>query len=805
MIKYLILLTALFSQVIFAQRNVLNKTEKDQPSRHKNFTQQHNDKSFDPDEAIKLPRNKEYYFRQCYQAVPPVTVTSKTKDIGNMQVYINALTFSGYSNYYIYKGGVDLVQGDKYLTADVLKYHKLKNTVQAKGNVNFINGNVTIYADAVQADLKTKVATFDNVDYQFHGKGGRGHAKRIYSNGKNVYEFKNASYTACPPNDTTWTLNASTLNIDKPEDLGSAWNAVLKLKKVPVFYFPYISYPLSHKRKTGFLFPVPAYSDINGLTYKQPLYLNLAPNMDATITPNYMQNRGILLSTEFRYLLDNGAGSLQAEYLGNDKLRKNLTREGNPIVGSTRYLFHWDHNVNFARNWNFNAIYNKVSDDSYFNDITTPYGNRSDNQLLKTAQLRYNQKNWNSQAEIRSFQILGNGDTPYKVLPRLSFDAYKPLGWRSLQFDLYSEITKFDHNDPTVYKGTRIYVEPKLSLPLNFNSFFVNSQFKYMLSYYQQELPEVDKEAWYKDLTKRATRILPSIKIDSGLNLERNFSAFNGNYTQTLVPQFQYLYVPYRNQKAIGIYDTTTLFQDYYGLFRDNIYSGYDRIADANQFTLGMSSSIFNEKGKEKIRFAVGQNFYIKQNKVTLPTYTEQRTSRSSIIGEFDANVDDDYFFHSGLDWDQYNNIIKKGNATIEKRWLHNTYAQLNYRYIYISDEEKKQQNIKGFVNQLGSRVNWSIDSQWTTFADYYYDLEYQHTFESIIGVQYQSCCWSIGVSFDKHMLAYFGDNANLQNDYETEHSFHFNFALTGLGGVGTSSGSSSKSLFNYGRPFYLQ
>lgn len=802
MIKYLIFFITLFSQTIFAQQTVLNKKEKNNLASQKNVTQHHDDKSFDPDQTIKSPRDKQYYFSQCYQAVPPVTTPSKTKSLDNIPVYINALKFSGASNHYIYKGDVDLVQGNKYLAADSLTYDKLTNLVKARGNVNFINGELTLYADSIESDLKTKKATFYNVDYQFHGRGGRGHAKRIYHNGKNVFELNSASYTTCPPNDTTWTLNASTFYIDKPEDLASAWNAVLKLKKIPVFYFPYISYPLSHKRKTGLLFPITGQSTINGLTYKQPIYLNIAPNMDATITPDYLQKRGTLLSTEFRYLFDIGTGTLAAEYLGNDKLRRDLTLKGNLINSNARYLFHWTHNASFAQHWNFSAQYAKVSDDSYFNDIITPYGNRTDNQLLQTAQLSYRKTNWNSQVEVRDFQILGLGDTPHKVLPKISFNAYKTLGWRSLEFDLYSEITKFVHDDPTIYQGTRIYVEPKLSLPLNFNSFFINSQFKYTMSYYQQTLPDVDKEPWYQDLTKRASRVLPALKIHSGINFERRLSAFNENYTQTLVPQFQYLYVPYRNQNAIGIYDTTTLFQDYYSLFRDNIYSGYDRIADADQFTLGLSTSIFDKHGTEKMRFVVAQNYYLKQGKVTLPETITQQISRSSIIGESDVNVGGAYFLHSGLEWDNDNNIIKKGNATIEKRWLHNTYAQLNYRYIYISDEQKKQQNLKGFVNQLGSRINWSINTQWSTYGDYYYDLEYNHTFERIIGVQYQSCCWSMNVSFDKHMLAYFGNPGNLQDGYETENSIEYHFTLTGLAGVGASS---TKGIFNYGRPFYLQ
>jgi LPS-assembly protein len=743
---------------------------------------------------IIAPRSSEYFFRQCYNKVPRKIPNTNTQPDEQIPVNINALSLSGTPSKLTYQDDVNLTQGDKYLSSDKMTYFVDDERATAEGDVNFVNGEVTLYSDNIEMNLRNEQSTLYQADYQFHGQGGRGNADRIYDNGLDLYELNSSTYTACPPEDTTWALDATTLYIDNAEEVGSAYNAVLRIKDIPIFYFPYITYPLTDKRKTGLLFPSYELSGSNGFTVNQPLYINIAPNMDATITPTYMEKRGTKIAAEYRYLFDIGNGSIQAEYLADDKIRK-----------EDRYLYHWDHNINFAQNWNFNARYNKVSDDNYFNDINTPYGDRNDNQLLQTAKLSYRQENWNSELEVRAFQILGNGSTPHTVMPKLAFSAYQPMNWKSLQLDFYSEVTKFDHNDKNVYTGTRIHVEPKLSLPLYYNSMFINTELKYMLSFYEQNLPDANKESWYADLDDSVGRYLPSFKVHSGMNFERDFSFMSSKYKQTLVPQIQYLYVPYQDQSGIGIYDSTTLQQDYYGLFRDNRYSGYDRIADANQITLGMSSSFLNNQGKEKMRFAIGQNYYLSPSRTHLPQKSEQlmTESRSSLIAEFDMNFENNYFFHAGMELDTDNNIIKRANSTFEKRWLYNTFAQINYRYIAIPENEDSYIQAKGLVNQLGAKVNWPINSQWTAFGSYYHDVEYNQAYESILGFKYQSCCWAIGITVDEHMLAYYGDLSNIENDAETERSLNLTFELMGLGGVGFSSGE--QGIFDYGRPFYLQ
>lgn len=776
-----ILLFLPFSKGIAAQENPLQIEGNDTIERTEVLSE----------EEVLKPLSTKDFFRQCYINVPPVTADTNTQPDEQLPVSIDALSVTGSNKKFTYQDDVNLYHGDKFLSADKMTYFVNEERTTAEGNVNFKNGEVTLYSDSMEALLNNDQKTLYQADYQFHGQGGRGRADRIYDDGADLYELNASTYTACPPQDTTWALDATTLYIDNAEEVGSAYNAVLRVKDIPVFYFPYVTYPLTDKRKTGFLFPTfEPVNSTNGFTVTQPLYINISPNMDATITPTYMEKRGTKVAGEYRYLFDAGTGSLQAEYLADDKIR-----------GFNRYLYHWDHNVSFAQHWNFNVRYNKVSDDDYFNDLDTPYGDRSDNQLLQTANLSYRQENWNSELEVRAFQILGGGDTPHIVMPKVAFSAYQPIDWKSLQLDFYSEMTRFDHDDDNVYTGTRIHLEPKLSLPLYYNSLFINTELKYMLSFYEQDIPDAHKEEWYKDLESSVVRHIPSFKVHSGVNFERDFAFMDSDYKQTLVPQVQYLYVPYQDQSGIGTYDSASLQQDYYGLFRDNRYSGYDRIADANQITLGVSSSFLNPQGKERMRFAIGQNYYFSQSQTHLPqnNYQVIEDTRSSLIGEFDMNFENNYFFHAGIEWDTDNNIIKRGNSTFEKRWLHNTFAQLNYRYIDRVEGSKWSDK----VNQLGAKMNWPINSQWTTFASYYHDVDYNQTYESIVGVKYQSCCWSIGLTYDKHMLAYYGSENDFANTAETEQSIKVTIELMGLGGVGFSSGE--QGLFNYGRPFYLQ
>ncbi len=89
------------------------------------------------------------------------------------------------------------------------------------------------------------------------------------------------------------------------------------------------------------------------------------------------------------------------------------------------------------------------------------------------------------------------------------------------------------------------------------------------------------------------TRVLPSFRLKGGMTFERDQQWFGEGANQTLEPEFQYLYVPYKDQDNIGVYDSTTMRQDYYSLFSDRRFAGLDRISDSNRLSLGVTTRIY--------------------------------------------------------------------------------------------------------------------------------------------------------------------------------------------------------------------
>lgn len=134
---------------------------------------------------------------------------------------------------------------------------------------------------------------------------------------------------------------------------------------------------------------------------------------------------------------------------------------------------------------------------------------------------------------------------------------------------------------------------------------------------------------------------------------------FEQNYRQTLEPQFQYLYVGYKDQSNIGIYDTAQLQEDYHGLFRERRFSGLDRIADANQMTLGLTTRLFDEQNREKFKFSIGQIYYFQDSKVGIgdftfqgTTYTQEATSNSVLAAELNTQIYNDWFIGGAIQYD---------------------------------------------------------------------------------------------------------------------------------------------------------
>ncbi|MEZ8329589.1 LPS assembly protein LptD [Vibrio splendidus] len=705
----------------------------------------------------------------------------------------------------IYSGDVRVTQGNKTILADNVTLHQQENIVVAEGNVNFSDGQIKSISDKATNNLTTDEMTLENTDYEFLCEPGRGNAVYIAKTGKAVYEIEDGSITSCPIGDNAWRLRASSIDVDQDEEQATFYNPRFEIQSVPVFYLPYLTVPIGDTRKTGFLYPTVSYGSSDGFEAEVPIYWNLAPNYDLETTFKYMQERGTQLNSKFRYLSDFGSGSIESEYLPDDK---KYSEKGD------RWGAQLQHSGIFQQSWLFEVDYSKVSDIDYFTDLSSGIGNREDGQLLQEGRATYRSQNWDASVLVRDFQVLTTSNNlPYRLMPQLEYNYYAPEVMEYLDFDMISHVSLFDTDASGKPSATRVHVEPGITIPVGNTWGTWTTEARLLGTYYQQDLDGVDTGAGsdYEGLEESVSRVIPEFRSHAGIVLERD-TTIVGNYTQTLEPQVQYLYVPEEDQSDIGLYDTTLLQTDYYGLFRSRKYSGVDRIASANQISYGASSRFFDDEYKERLNISFGQIFYIdKDTKQTLDNDdSDKKTNYSSWAIEMDFNYDDYLFYHGGVQYDIDTTAMQLANSTLEYRFA-GGYIQTNYRYVteeYINEtvDFDVSSITRDGISQAGLLGAYQISPKWNTSAQYFYDLTTQEDLEWLARLNYKSDCWYIGFTYSNRLTNNISD-PNTTPEYEN--NFSVNFGIVGFGtNIGSDSGavgdSSSDNSLSYGRPFFL-
>ncbi|MDD1826933.1 LPS assembly protein LptD [Photobacterium sp. ZSDE20] len=707
----------------------------------------------------------------------------------------------------IYSGDVRVTQGNKTILADNVTLHQQENIVVAEGNVNFSDGQIKSVSDRATNNLTTDEMTLENTDYEFLCEPGRGNAVYVSKTGKAVYEIEDGSITSCPIGDNAWRLRASSISVDQDEEQATFYNPRFEIQSVPVFYLPYLTVPVGDTRKTGFLYPTVSYGSSDGFEAEIPVYWNLAPNYDLETTFKYMQERGTQLNSKFRYLTDFGSGSIESEYLPDDKKFKDK---------GDRWGAQLQHSGIFQQSWLFEVDYSKVSDIDYFTDVSSSsIGNREDGQLLQEGKATYRSQNWDASVLVRDFQVLTDttNNLPYRLMPQLEYNYYAPEVMDYLDFDMISHVSLFDTDASGKPSATRVHVEPGITVPVGNTWGTWTTEARLLGTYYQQDLDGVDTGAGsdYEGLEESASRVIPEFRSHAGIVLERD-TTIVGNYTQTLEPQVQYLYVPEEDQSEIGLYDTTLLQTDYYGLFRSRKYSGVDRIASANQISYGASSRFFDDEYRERLNISFGQIFYFdKDAKQTLSSEdSSDKTNYSSWAIEMDFNYDDYLFYHGGVQYDIDSSSMQLANSTLEYRFA-GGYIQTNYRYVteeYINEtvDFDVSSITRDGISQAGLLGAYQISPKWSTSAQYFYDLTTQEDLEWLARLNYRSDCWYIGFTYSNRLTNNISD-PNTTPEYEN--NFSVNFGIVGFGtNIGSDSGavgdSSSDNSLSYGRPFFL-
>ncbi|UBH28837.1 LPS assembly protein LptD [Aeromonas enteropelogenes] len=767
----------------------------------------------------------------CYDYVPKVEKPSSAEDANALPVEVDADRLEAkQGGTAVYEGDVKVRQGVRKFDSDYAQLDQKSRDVIAIGNIYYNDGQVTVTSDkTLKSNLDTKNSELEEGKYQVHGSPVRGFAKRVTmtNNNQNI-TMEGAQYTTCPPGQEVWTLKAGSIDIDQKEVFGEAWNASLWLYDYPVFYFPYINFPIKDERKTGLLYPGYKQSSGNGMEITQPFYWNIAPNYDATITSRFMDKRGLMEQVEFRYMPDPAhVGTLYFENLADDKQYSPSNPSLAGLSDGHRYLLNVRHGSSLMDgSLRFGLDYTKVRDRdyNYFNDFSPLVGTQIDSQLQQSFTAGYYQENWNLTSEVRRYQILSPyALLPHEMLPRINYNYYRQGNWFDLAWN--SELTKFGYDSGNAssfqkgerYTATRLHMAPTLTVPLvDAPGYYLTSQYKLMFTSYNQEVPNTlvgtDRARFTDAETGKLTlkdgtinRLLPSFRLKGGLNFDRSVDWFDGKGTQTLEPEFQYLYIPYENQDDIGVYDSTTTRQDYYSLFSDRRYAGLDRISDANRISAGLTSRIYDNLGDERLRLSVAQAFELTSPKVRLYSSDPESTNARSLLSfEGDARITDQWFAHAGAQYDTEEGAFSSGNGAVEYRH-DKLVTQLNYRFIQDGNRDYRypaNAALAEDLSQAGLVMMAPIADQWQVYGGYYRDIKQDVNIDRKIGVKYDSCCWSINLSLEWHNQP---DNVTLRPT--SEKSIGLQFEMKGLGSVGTGGRSVTMDteLLPYVRPFNLK
>ncbi|KVJ07258.1 LPS assembly protein LptD [Enterobacter asburiae] len=739
---------------------------------------------------------------QCMLGVPSYNRPLVSGDTNSLPITITADSSKGtYPDNATFTGNVDINQGNSRLQADEVQLHQKQpegaaepvRTVDALGNVHYDDNQVILKGPKAWSNLNTKDTNVWKGDYQMVGRQGRGDADLMKQRGENRYTIlENGTFTSCLPGSNTWSVVGSEVIHDREEQVAEIWNARFKLGPVPIFYSPYLQLPVGDKRRSGFLIPNAKYSTSNYFEFYLPYYWNIAPNMDATITPHYIHKRGnIMWENEFRYLTHAGAGLMELDYLPSDK----VFQDEHPTEGDKhRWMYYWQHAGVMDQVWRFNVDYTKVSDSSYFNDFSSKYGSSTDGYATQKFSVGYAVQNFDATVSTKQFQVFSDQSTPtYGAEPQLDVNWYQndvgPFDTR-----VYAQAVHFVNTDSDMPEATRVHLEPTINLPWSNDWASLNTEAKLMATHYQQKNIDNYNASRNANLEESVNRTLPQFKMDGKLIFERDMALLADGYTQTLEPRMQYLYVPYRDQSKIQNYDSSLLQSDYSGLFRDRTYGGLDRIASANQLTTGVTTRVYDDAAVERFNVSVGQIYYFTESRTGDDNINWEKDNKTGSLvwaGDTYWRMTDRWGLRGGVQYDTRLDNIATSSAAIEYRRDEDRMVQLTYRYAspeYIQatlPSYAGAEQYKDGISQVGGAASWPIADRWSIVGAYYFDTNANKPADQMVGLQYNSCCYALRVGYERKLNGW--DTQNNQSKYDNV--IGFNFELRGLSsnyGLGT-------------------
>lgn len=768
----------------------------------------------------------------CHGRFSPITVTPLT-DAEGVQIKADEVSFYSEGRSRL-SGHVEVRQTQRIVSAETAYVYRdaKKNQVtkiELVGGVRLMEPDRLMYARKAILNPQDKSGQIEEVLYRFNSNRNRivmpawGRARLIERFATQNYSMHRATYSTCPPHQETWHIEASEIKLDTADTSGVAKHAVLRVGQVPVMYAPYLTFPTTNDRKSGFLMPLYGYTNIGGFDTAIPYYWNIAPNYDATITPHLYTRRGLMMGGEFRFLTAHSTGSFVGQILPQDHAFADFisdNRQAFPSVNdlsTDRWQILLRDKTFFTPNLSMNIHFQRVSDDYYFQDFSSNLAILTQNQILRQGDLTYTTDHWVFRGMLQSYQTLHPiNQAPvmdiYERLPQL----YAQGGYDQLPFGSHIDVlAEFDeyhwpnekHHMP---QGPRYHLNPVLSLPMKKPWGYITPAV---------ELVENQYDVHYRgDLAHQSLNLtMPRYSLDSGLVFERSMTP---SFTQTLEPRLFYLYAPFHEQSMMPVYDSAYMIFNTDQLFRTNRFSGYDRIGDANQLAYGVTSRFISDvSGQERASVTVGQIRYFSDRRVQLCYRRDGRCIDSPLLLGYESPFSETSPIAShatyrinpvlSLNGDYVYDPVTRStdNDNVNLHYQPAPDRMVNVGYSYLVNGNLLPSRAGGVQNTALHQATFAyaapFNDKWSTLGVYSYNISKGYGMLGLFGVQYDNCCWAARLMGGKTFMSLSPES--FQPQYNT--NVYFQVLLKGLGTVATSDPSSIvrsylpglKGLFEHG------
>ncbi len=677
------------------------------------------------------------------------------------------------------EGHVELRKAGSLLYADRIAYRVIDDEVEARGNVRLTQDGASVDTPYLRMRLADQIGHTEQADYfivrevdsEFYRPqrtvvtvatnnaassgapmmlnvpdsyglptsadvrrpaAASGHAERVDFEGENQFRFTRATYSTCKPGQDDWRLQAEEIHLDYDRQVGDMRHGSLWFKDTPIFYMPLGSFSLNQQRKSGVLTPSLSTSSKSGIDVTVPYYWNIAPSYDATFYPRYMAKRGFQLGGEARYLDHNYGGTTRAEYLPKDEQTE-----------LRRYAYSIQHQQNLGRGFAAAINWQGVSDDRYWEDLSSRLLQTSQTQLPRQLTLAYSPFSWlQTTTQVLRYQTLQPDADPTKQIvrpyflePQLNVAAYKPNVLKT-DMSMIGQYSRFTHPDTlTKPNGERFVLYPQVSLPVIHPAFQITPKIGLHMTRYQLDQALADG-------TNSLSRTLPTFTLDSTMVFEREARWLANDYIQTLEPRLYYVNIPFRDQTRIPLFDTALSDFNFAQMFSENRYSGFDRINDANQLTAALTTRLLDAAtGVERFKAMLGQRYYFKAQSVAIAGETTRQDNFSNLVAAVSGVLLPKTYVDAA--WEYNHDAAANERFAVGARYQPELGKVLSASYRFTRDPLNEQ---KPIVDQIDIAGQWPIAPRWYAVGRYNYSLRDSQLLEAIGGIEYNADCWSVRV-----------------------------------------------------------